>query len=391
LTTTDGSFNISYDSPGDTDSGYYFNDVLALTNSVTIKNMTVGLATYAFDAQGLMGMGFPAGEASVQTLGTTTPTVLDQLVQQGLINRAAFSLYMNDLNADSGSILFGGIDTSKYTGNLVSFPIQPNSQDGTLNEFTVTLSSVSVNDNSGTRLLSSPGLAVPALLDSGTTSLVLPNDIYVKILNGMGATDIGALTSPVVPCAYAKSNASLTFGFGGSSGLTVTVPFSEMIGDFYLEDSATYTDGVPQCNLDVTSQATDLTGSVILGDSFLRGAYVVYDLQNQEIAIAQANLNPGPENIVAIPSGTGLPGVSSTGLLPAATGVAVATGGAVTTAISGVVSAPATPTFNLGAVSTAKSSSNTKNGAGQLQAIGTTAFGISISLGVLTLLGALIL
>jgi hypothetical protein len=45
----------------------------------------------------------------------------------------------------------------------------------------------------------------------------------------------------------------------------------------------------------------------------LRSAYMVYDLTNNYIAIAQAVLNALPtSNIVEIPSGTSIPGVSST-------------------------------------------------------------------------------
>lgn len=66
---------------------------------------------------GIMGLGFPSGEfASNQNLSEYNTTVLT-MANQGVINSAAFSLYLNDV-ASQGSILFGGYDTAKYTGEL---------------------------------------------------------------------------------------------------------------------------------------------------------------------------------------------------------------------------------------------------------------------------------
>ena len=37
-------------------------------------------------------------------------------MEDKIINTVAYSLWLNDLDASTGSILFGGIDTEKYTG-----------------------------------------------------------------------------------------------------------------------------------------------------------------------------------------------------------------------------------------------------------------------------------
>lgn len=39
------------------------------------------------------------------------------MANQGVINTAAFSLYLNDLESQ-GNILFGGYDQAKYIGDL---------------------------------------------------------------------------------------------------------------------------------------------------------------------------------------------------------------------------------------------------------------------------------
>jgi hypothetical protein len=79
----------------------------------------------------------------------------------------------------------------------------------------------------------------------------------------------------------------------------------------FINPGATFADGEAICSLFVDSVVNDPSGSIILGGSFLRSAYVVYDLENNEIAIGQTIFNATSSNIKAIPPGTGLPGVSS--------------------------------------------------------------------------------
>jgi len=350
-------FNITY-GDGTSDTGDYFTDVVRL-GQVTIDagRLTMGLATYtangpqvANDGHGLLGVGYEIGESIVQAAGaqSETPAIYDILVKLGVINRAAYSLYLNDDKSGKGEVLFGAIDTTKYSGDLVSLPVQP-MWDGVTNytEFLVALTAISVTDDSGTRLLTDSTFAYPALLDSGTVSQDLPAGVADEILKGFGAIQ-GAL-----PCEYRNSNASLTYTFGGDGGPSINVPLSALIVD---AGNATLPDGRAECQILVTSENGN---GVILGDSFLRSAYVVYDLENNEIAIAQAVLDAtSTSNILTIPSGTGLPGVSSTATLILSDNGASATAppAGATTAIPTETTLPS-PTFNLGSAATASASS----------------------------------
>lgn len=47
-------------------------------------------------------------------------TFLDRLVKEGIIERNIFSLYLNNPNALSGSVLFGGVDYAKIDGTLTT-------------------------------------------------------------------------------------------------------------------------------------------------------------------------------------------------------------------------------------------------------------------------------
>ncbi|KAL8661912.1 MAG: hypothetical protein Q9202_005194 [Teloschistes flavicans] len=46
------------------------------------------------------------------------------MVDQGLIRTKAFSIWLNDRTASTGTILFGGVDTKKYYGTLRAVPIE---------------------------------------------------------------------------------------------------------------------------------------------------------------------------------------------------------------------------------------------------------------------------
>ena len=344
-------FNMSYYDPSDNDSGDYFTDTVTM-GSATLPELQMGLALTAVDSIGVMGISFASGETICWEHGECdriVPTVVDALKAANYTQRVAYSMYLNDLESDSGSILFGAIDTSRYSGPLIALPMQPDGQ-GNVTDFSVSLTSVSIRTANGkTQKLSTPELAVPALLDSGTFDTELPASIANAIISGMGAVTVDG--SAIVPCRYTYADATIVFDFGGPGGPQISVPMSEMVVDA----GFTFSDGSEACYLGVDAVDDSLGGSIILGDTFLRSAYVVYDLENQIIGLAQAKFNVTDSNIIAVPSGTGLPGVSSTAAVTVKTAAASLNApvggpaGASTTAIaSGTQYVTGTPTFDLG-------------------------------------------
>ena len=82
------------------------------------------MALELFDPHGVMGVGYATNEAPNPSPDRKYPTVLDNMKTAGSINRRAYSLYLNDLQASKGAIIFGGVDSTKYTGDLVALPLQ---------------------------------------------------------------------------------------------------------------------------------------------------------------------------------------------------------------------------------------------------------------------------
>jgi hypothetical protein len=51
------------------------------------------------------------------------PLMMDSLVSQGHIRSRAFSLDLRSIGKPEGAVIFGGVDTKKYTGRLEKRPI----------------------------------------------------------------------------------------------------------------------------------------------------------------------------------------------------------------------------------------------------------------------------
>lgn len=312
-----------------------------------------------------MGVGFDTNEAQNDATNNVYPSVMDNLVTSGIIQRKAFSLYLNDLTANTGSIIFGGIDTTKYTGDLVALPLQVG-QLGEVSEYYVTLTSVSFTDSTGkTTQISPEGYAQATLLDSGTTNTLLTNDVFDPLALGFGATlDPGGSGAYIVPCSVANGTGTISYTFGGEGGVTIKVPVADVVGQLgYTSDQ--YNDPEGGCVLAMGTTA-DGGGASILGDSFLRSAYAVFDQENQVAALAQANENKAStSNIVVIPTGTAIPSASTTATatgtqltdIPTDTAVPVASVSGSSLIIGG------TPTFNLG-ISSATASASSGSGSG---------------------------
>jgi hypothetical protein len=264
-------------------------------------------------SNGLLGMGYDSLEILAESSGIQFPGILTRLQQAGIIARRAFSVYLDDQKAGAGSILFGGIDTSKYTGDLVAVAITPNGT-GVYDRYRVDLTAVSFVDSAGKSTLLSPAnMSAPCAVDTGASYNILPASVSRALVDGLGAVSYAG--TYFVDCALRDSNTSVVFRFGGPTGPVIKVPITEMLG---IPLGFTFSDGGSACQLyvgqveDAELQSLLLAGYT-LGDPVIRSAYVVYDVDNNEIYFAQAVFDKkGKGNIQEIPAGTGLPGVTST-------------------------------------------------------------------------------
>ncbi|KAI1143903.1 acid protease [Hypoxylon sp. FL0543] len=288
-------FNISYvDGSGAT--GDYVTDTLTIGDT-TLSDFQFGVGYSSTSEQGILGIGYPINEVQVGRAGKDAYENLPmKLKSAGHIQRNAYSLWLNDLDANTGSILFGGVDTAQYTGSLQTLPIQSN--DGVFSEFMITLTSLSVGD---TNIADNQALAV--LLDSGSSLTYLPDDMVESIYEAVDAEYDSSESAAYVPCSLANQGDTLDFVF---SGPKISVEMNELVLDLVMANGQrpTFSNGVTACLFGISPAGS---GTNVLGDTFLRSAYVVYDIDNNEISIAQTNFNTTESNIQEIPSGTGIP------------------------------------------------------------------------------------
>ncbi|KAK9249011.1 aspartic peptidase domain-containing protein [Lipomyces tetrasporus] len=277
-----------------------------------VENLTIAVATDANATDGIMGIGYPSNEAIVSVYGSAYQykNLPDLLVEQGFIQSRAYSLWLNDLEASTGSILFGGVDRTKYSGNLVELPLDLYTGESEPTEFFVTLEGVGYTDIDGSENEMVSSLGEPVLLDSGTSFSYVPIGVLRAITNAISASYSSELGYYVQSCTVTSVNASIDYYF---DGVTIKVPLNEILYPATTTSGRqlTFTNGQPVCLLTVNSNAD--IGVSILGDTFLRSAYVVYDLDNHVIALAQTIFNETESDIVAIGTGTtAIPGVTAT-------------------------------------------------------------------------------
>ncbi|GME27050.1 Peptidase A1 [Neofusicoccum parvum] len=307
-------FNISY-VDGSGASGDYVKDTFNFGGS-NLTEMQFGIGYTSSSTEGVLGIGYTTNEVAVNRAGLEAYSNLPQLlVDKGIIQSNAYSLWLNDLDASKGSILFGGVDTEKYQGTLATLPIIK--EYGEYREFIIALTGLGANGKNGSYFSSndSSSNVVPVLLDSGSSLTYLPDSVVTSIYEDFNAAYDSTQGAAFVDCDLANNDDTLEFTF---SSPTISVPMNELVL------LAGYSRGQAICILGI-SPAGDSTS--VLGDTFLRSAYVVYDLANNEISLAQTNYNATDSNIMEISTGTAsVP--DATGVANAVSAVVAATGGA---------------------------------------------------------------
>ncbi|QKX59884.1 uncharacterized protein TRUGW13939_07026 [Talaromyces rugulosus] len=295
--------------------GPYGTDTLKL-GGVTLKDFEFGINETPFEepvpgVSGIAGIAYKVVEAAAIAKNPYN-NLPYALAEKGVINSAAYSLWLNDITSESGTILFGGVNKAKYIGDLQTLPII--SVNGVHQELAVALSDVSGQSSSGS-ISYADGLPLPVILDSGTTLTMLPTAIANKIFDDVKAIYNTTLSASFIDCEAGKQDYNLTYSFSGAS---ISVGINELVAP---DPQHRLPEGV--CIFGIVP--TDNNAEILLGDTFLRSAYVVYDLENNEISIANTNFNPGEDDIHEIGSATGVPVPGATPVTSAISTFAVQT------------------------------------------------------------------
>ncbi|KAK5722295.1 hypothetical protein LTS12_027564, partial [Elasticomyces elasticus] len=260
---------------------------------VKIEDFQFGVGETSTSAEGVLGLGYMSNEVQVDRFGQDAyPNLPRAMVEKDLIKSNAYSLWLNDLEANTGSILFGGVNKAKYLGDLETLPVQP--VDGGYSEFFIALTGVAFASDSKSHSYSSSALPAAVLLDSGSSLTYLPDTLAKDIYNDLDVVYEPSSGVGYVPCSLANENVNISYTF---SSPTINVGIDELV---IYSGPLSFKDGTEACVFGIVP-AGDSTA--VLGDTFLRSAYVVYDLANNEISLASTNFNSSDDDILEIGSG----------------------------------------------------------------------------------------
>ncbi|KAJ5488535.1 aspartic-type endopeptidase opsB [Penicillium diatomitis] len=256
---------------------------------VTVKKAEFAVADESHNDYGILGIGYKASTYASYALQREYANLPQALVDSGAIKSAAYSVWLNKVN-NVGNLLFGGVNKAQYEGELQTLPIVPNR--GKYTSLALAITGITYGNSKDTKSISQ-GLPLTASLDSGSTLIWLPKEMVDPILKSLDGAYSSLANAAHVPCEKAVTDFNVTFSL---SGVKISIPVSDLVF------SASNYKGVP-ANHCIFGISYGEPGVSLLGDTFLRSAYVVYDLDNNQISLAQARYNPGKDDIYEIGTG----------------------------------------------------------------------------------------
>ncbi|XP_017068592.2 lysosomal aspartic protease [Drosophila eugracilis] len=245
------SFSIQYGTGSLT--GYLSTDTVDV-NGLSIQSQTFAESTSEpgtsfndanFD--GILGMAYEA----LAVDGVDPPFY--NMVSQGLVDNSVFSFYLarDGTSTQGGELIFGGSDSSLYSGELTYVPISEQAYW----QFEMACASIA-----GTPLCDN----CQAIADTGTSLIVAPYNAYMYLSETLNVGEDGYLD-----CSSVSSLPDVIFNIGGM--------------DFELTPSAYIIQSDGKCMSAFEYMGTDFW---ILGDVFIGQYYTEFDLGNNRIGFA---------------------------------------------------------------------------------------------------------
>jgi hypothetical protein len=260
-------FPISY-SDGTVIQGSLIEDAVYL-DDVEIKDQRFVLATgqlsfAEFPADGMLGLGFSSA--------LTPNTVLDNLQSQGILPDRNFSIYLSNHTVDNTSeLIIGGFDPSHMlSADFVYYPL---SEDST---WAIALSSV----NFGNTTFSS-GDSVK--FDSRASAITASRDDFASLLSAAQSIDSSCDSESIAGSTFIRCqcNNATEFPLLQLTFASNEDQYSIRADQYFFQDNGNCVIAINQAGL--------LDDSWAIGHQFMRNFYTFYDVDNEQIGIAEAN------------------------------------------------------------------------------------------------------
>ncbi|KAL9095375.1 MAG: hypothetical protein Q9165_002246 [Trypethelium subeluteriae] len=328
--TGPGQFSTQFQN-GEANQGDIATDDVSF-GGITLQNATVavGLAANGTTHTGLIGIGYDR-DATAGPL-----TTLNSMVQAGIIKSEIFSVWLDDMAADGGSILFGGIDESKFDTNagLVTLDILTNPLSNRFDKYLVSMTNISATI--GGQVISPPLSSsqnanssgslpyLPVVADTGAPAMILPEQVFAAINSYIGSIQppgfdkhYGLFCSEKQNQTLQNSVISWTLGDPKNTSISITynVTLSDLVVPIFIPGtkqpfSMPGPDGKP-AELCAFGLQPKPPGSqfYLMGDPFLRAMFVVFDQTQNQLSFGKPLFNSTRSTPVAISSNSTLPDV----------------------------------------------------------------------------------
>ncbi|KAI0848771.1 acid protease [Daldinia vernicosa] len=279
-------------------SGTYHQDDVFISGA-KLPGQQFGVSNTSSDVWfGILGLGHGKGHGVIDY-----ESIVDSLATQGFTDSKLFSLDLGGqpgpTAAITGEMVFGGVDTNKYAGNLAKVPTDSNDAHyvATLNSISLQVpasASGSVNTISQSiKAINDSNLPLQVIVDSGTTLSLLPESMVSAIAAGFPGAEPDGNGGYKVPCELrntTEGRVDFELRGDGNDKVKISVSYNDFI--WY---------GGNECFLGV--RYTSDVGVWILGDTFLRGAYVTFDQSNNALYMANYVSCGQGSNLVPVPAG----------------------------------------------------------------------------------------
>jgi hypothetical protein len=310
------------------------NEADKFPDDITITNFPMGIANtmaLRFPRTGILGLGYSSAMTDAfdrwlqgnhkVVLPVLPPSFVEALVQAGAISSRLYSIYLNSLGR-SGSIIFGGLDTAKYHGTLTTLNVVAWNEGQPADCFFLYLDSVTMQPHDGPKqtIVRSPKkekYRYTTVPDTGSPVWHLPTSAYHKVVENAGviSTDDLNLSSDfedsrlVKPCSdLAQGSANTTrfeivFSGNGANTGTLNVEQADLFMPLTAEDGSAVTDEAGRSMCWLRIEKTEGT-FLITGSPVMRAGLWVFDLDNGQVSLAQANRRANSSsNVVQVDAG----------------------------------------------------------------------------------------
>lgn len=281
-TTSDYSSRYADGSGG---TGHYFNDTLSI-GGLTMDDYKFGLVETSNSEMNIMGLSLIADDDAA-------PVLYNFLYHSGLIARKVYSSYYSTSQGE-GAFVFGGLDEARYTGTL----------ERVLSFDSISYSPILTGVSNDCGDVNTNGYMI--LFDTGAEMTILPEELYHQIHQSFGGktTNVSIQSFEDGPIGTIDFNyifkcSAATPLYLDFSGKKVTFKPENFLITLYDGDSPLTDEDGDQLCITKIFNGQDGEDGYVFGEDLFKSIFVVWDVDNNDIAIADS-IDATEEELVEI-------------------------------------------------------------------------------------------